>query len=81
MMHPSGLRPEFVAKPSRRRIGPMQLLKWLDGRKTYIVALIGMLGGFYCLASGIGTPAECLAFITAMAGLATTRQAIEKGQQ
>lgn len=59
----------------------MQLLNWLDGRKTYIVALIGMLGGFYCLAAKIGTPAECLAFITAMAGLATTRQAIEKGQQ
>lgn len=79
--HRSGLRPEFIAKPVRRRIKPMPLLNWLDGRKTYIVAMIGMLGGFYCLAVGIGSPQEVLAFITVMAGMATTRQAISKGQQ
>lgn len=59
----------------------MQLLNWLDGRKTYIVALIGMLGGFYCLIAGIGPPQEALAFIALMAGMATGRQAIAKGQQ
>lgn len=81
MLHRSGLRQEFIPKLERKRAGPMQLLNWLDGRKTYIVALIGMLGGFYCLVARIVPPAEALAFITAMAGMATTRQAISKGQQ
>lgn len=81
MMHRSGLRPEFIARRERRWINPMKLLNWLDGRKTYLVALIGMLGGFYCLIAEIGTPQEALAFIALMAGMATGRQAIAKGQQ